>query len=43
MSFVNLAQRIGIPDADNRGMTSVAEAGTLQVRLPVRSLVLARC
>lgn len=27
MSFVNLAQRQGIPDPDNRGMTSVAEAG----------------
>ncbi|GAA5979464.1 hypothetical protein JCM11641_005403 [Rhodosporidiobolus odoratus] len=41
LSFVNLAKRTGIPDADNRGMTSVAEAGTLQVRfnysLPVRS------
>ncbi|GAA5950758.1 hypothetical protein JCM8115_004964 [Rhodotorula mucilaginosa] len=31
MSFVNLAQRQGIPDPDNRGMTSVAEAGTLQL------------
>ncbi|GAA6028046.1 hypothetical protein JCM8097_001846 [Rhodosporidiobolus ruineniae] len=31
MSFVNLAQRKGILDADNRGLTSVAEAGTLQL------------
>lgn len=27
MSFVNLAQRRGIPDVDNSGLTSVAEAG----------------
>ncbi|TNY18789.1 glycoside hydrolase [Rhodotorula diobovata] len=31
MSFVNLAQRRGIPDVDNSGLTSVAEAGTLQL------------
>ncbi|GAA6000206.1 hypothetical protein JCM10207_007905 [Rhodosporidiobolus poonsookiae] len=31
MSFVNLAKRTGIPDADNHGYTSVAEAGTLQL------------
>ncbi|GAA5862653.1 hypothetical protein JCM3774_001092, partial [Rhodotorula dairenensis] len=31
LSFVNLAKRQGIPDPDNRGMTSVAEAGTLQL------------
>ncbi|KAK4703773.1 hypothetical protein P7C70_g2433, partial [Phenoliferia sp. Uapishka_3] len=33
LSFVNLAQRKGIPDADNRGLTSVAEAATLQLEL----------
>ncbi|BGP14426.1 hypothetical protein JCM10213_004549 [Rhodosporidiobolus nylandii] len=46
MSFVNLAQRTGIPDADNRGMTSAAEAGTLQVRptsfLPVQFALTSR-
>jgi len=26
-SFVNLAQRKGVPDVDNNGLTSVAEAG----------------
>ncbi|GAA5891356.1 hypothetical protein JCM6882_004669 [Rhodosporidiobolus microsporus] len=31
LSFVNLAKREGIADADNRGLTSVAEAGTLQI------------
>ncbi|KPV76564.1 glycoside hydrolase family 47 protein [Rhodotorula graminis WP1] len=30
-SFVNLAQRKGVPDVDNNGLTSVAEAGTLQL------------
>jgi hypothetical protein len=33
LSFVNLAQRVGIPDKDNRGWTSVAEAATLQLEL----------
>lgn len=28
-SFINLKTRIAIPDADNRGMTSVAEAGSV--------------
>ncbi|KAK4050154.1 mannosyl-oligosaccharide alpha-1,2-mannosidase [Microbotryomycetes sp. JL201] len=32
-SFVNLAQRKGIPDPDNRGWTSIAEAGTLQLEM----------
>ncbi|GAA5975567.1 hypothetical protein JCM21900_002348 [Sporobolomyces salmonicolor] len=32
-SFVNLAKRVGIPDPDNHGLTSVAEAGTLQLEL----------
>ena len=27
LSFINLAKREGIPDMDNRAMTSVAEAG----------------
>lgn len=31
LSFVNLAQRAGIADANNRGWTSVAEAATLQL------------
>ncbi|GAA5998370.1 glycoside hydrolase family 47 protein [Rhodotorula paludigena] len=31
MSFANLAKRTGILDHDNRGLTSVAEAGTLQL------------
>ncbi|GAA5821417.1 hypothetical protein JCM11251_004613 [Rhodosporidiobolus azoricus] len=31
LSFVNLAQRVGIADADNRDLISVAEAGTLQL------------
>ncbi|BGP38422.1 mannosyl-oligosaccharide alpha-1,2-mannosidase [Rhodotorula kratochvilovae] len=31
LSFINLAKREGIPDMDNRAMTSVAEAGTLQL------------
>ncbi|GAA5824425.1 hypothetical protein JCM10212_000785 [Sporobolomyces blumeae] len=31
MSFVNLARREGILDPDNHGLTSVAEAGTLQL------------
>ena len=33
LSFVNLARRVGIPDKDNRGWTSVAEAATLQLEL----------
>ncbi|KAK4048589.1 mannosyl-oligosaccharide alpha-1,2-mannosidase [Microbotryomycetes sp. JL221] len=32
-SFVNLANRKGIPDPDNRGWTSVAEAGSLQLEM----------
>ncbi|GAA5855970.1 hypothetical protein JCM8547_000435 [Rhodosporidiobolus lusitaniae] len=39
MSFVNLAKRKGIPDADNRGMASVAEAGTLQLEFKYLSEV----
>ncbi|GAA5829513.1 hypothetical protein JCM3766R1_001130 [Sporobolomyces carnicolor] len=31
LSFVNLAQRKGLPDTDNYGLVSVAEAGTLQL------------
>ncbi|GAA5879470.1 hypothetical protein JCM16303_003213 [Sporobolomyces ruberrimus] len=31
LSFVNLAQRKGLADADNHGLVSVAEAGTLQL------------
>ncbi|POY75826.1 putative Mannosyl-oligosaccharide 1,2-alpha-mannosidase [Rhodotorula taiwanensis] len=31
LSFVNLAKRQAIPDMDNNGLTSVAEAGTLQL------------
>ncbi|GAA5913944.1 glycoside hydrolase family 47 protein [Sporobolomyces salmoneus] len=31
LSFVNLAQQKGIPDEDNYGLISVAEAGTLQL------------
>lgn len=30
-SFINLAQRVGLPDTDNNWMSSVAEAGTLQL------------
>ncbi|KAJ9100530.1 hypothetical protein QFC21_003573 [Naganishia friedmannii] len=30
-SLVNLAERVGIPDKDNRNMASLAEAGTLQL------------
>ena len=33
LSFVNLAKKQGIPDLDNHGLISVAEAGTLQVTL----------
>lgn len=33
LSFVNLAQRVGIADADNRGWTSVAEAATVQLEM----------
>lgn len=31
LSFVDLAERKGIPDTDNRGMSSTAEAATLQL------------
>ncbi|BGP54276.1 hypothetical protein JCM8202_000709 [Rhodotorula sphaerocarpa] len=31
LSFINLAKRLAIPDEDNRGLISVAEAGTLQL------------
>lgn len=34
MSFVNLAERTGILDHDNRGLTSVAEAGCVPCKLP---------
>ncbi|KAI5481705.1 mannosyl-oligosaccharide alpha-1,2-mannosidase, glycoside hydrolase family 47 protein [Pseudohyphozyma bogoriensis] len=33
LSFVNLKKREGIADADNRGLSSVAEAATLQLEL----------
>ena len=32
-SFINLHTRKAIPDSDNRGLASVAEAGTLALEL----------
>lgn len=31
LSFIDLAERKGVPDMDNRGMSSTAEAATLQL------------
>ena len=40
LTLVNLAQRVGVPDEDNKGLVSTAEVSTLQLEFKYLSLLL---
>ena len=40
LTLVNLAQRIGVPDPDNKGLVSTAEVSTLQLEFKYLSELL---